>query len=81
MTHHHVYPAIDKEKGHLNSAVIGRNDSITLSCFSRPITQTVNMSNFKLIKNVAERIQGVGVDERLVPKNKDKYIESQVFID
>ena len=57
IVHKHTYPMIDKEKYNLNSAVIGRNDSITMSCFSRPLTQTHKATyNFKPIESVAERI-------------------------
>ena len=74
------YPVLDKDKTNLNSAVIGRNDTMTLSCFSRPTNKSI-VSSFLPVQNVINKTKGLGMDERLVPHNRDKYIESQVLID
>lgn len=69
------YPPIYKDKTNLNSAVIGRNDTMTLSCFSRPTNKSV-VTNFVPVQNVLNKTKGLELDERLVPHNRDKYIES-----
>lgn len=49
------YPMLGQDKGNLNSAVLGRNDTLTLSCYSRPTDKSV-VSNFLPVQNVLNRI-------------------------
>lgn len=51
----------------LNTAIIGRNDAITMSCFARPLTQA---PRFAPSENVLNRLQGVGLETKLAPENK-----------
>ena len=55
------YPAINRDKTNLNSAVIGRNDTLTLSCYSRPTRKAV-VSSLEPVQNIVNKIKGVGMD-------------------
>ena len=55
------YPVLDKDKTNLNSAVVGRNDTMTLSCFSRPTNKSV-VSSFLPVQNVINKIKGTEMD-------------------